>query len=181
MVGEFHGMLPAICRNIQDLLCDGKTPCERRFGEPFGGPMNTTWCNGRISPYFCQRPVATASVRHEKSYQECSSAMYCTRGGIWKGDILSHPIAEWEKMDASEIHAQETQCKGSVNAQKSVKHFCIPERRWKSQIIRQPRPGSENIHLNPTAQTEEKNQGKLPGESDVPSPTPRQDSSRDDG
>ena len=26
-------------RNIQDLLSDGKTPYERRFGEPFSGPV----------------------------------------------------------------------------------------------------------------------------------------------
>ena len=26
-------------RNIQDLLSDGKTPCERRFGMPFHGPV----------------------------------------------------------------------------------------------------------------------------------------------
>ena len=26
-------------RNIQDLLSDGKTPYERRFGEPFSGPI----------------------------------------------------------------------------------------------------------------------------------------------
>ena len=26
-------------RNIQDLLSDGKTPCERRFGMPFNGPV----------------------------------------------------------------------------------------------------------------------------------------------
>ena len=26
-------------RNIQDLLSDGKTPYERRFGEPFKGPI----------------------------------------------------------------------------------------------------------------------------------------------
>ena len=25
-------------RSIEDLLSDGKTPCERRFGEPFQGP-----------------------------------------------------------------------------------------------------------------------------------------------
>ena len=25
-------------RNVQDLLADGKTLCERRFGEPFKGP-----------------------------------------------------------------------------------------------------------------------------------------------
>ena len=26
-------------RNIQDLVSDGKTPCERRFGKPFNGPV----------------------------------------------------------------------------------------------------------------------------------------------
>ena len=26
-------------RNIEDLLSDGKTPCEWRFGEPFEGPV----------------------------------------------------------------------------------------------------------------------------------------------
>ena len=26
-------------RNIQDLLSDGKTPCERRFGQPVKGPI----------------------------------------------------------------------------------------------------------------------------------------------
>ena len=26
-------------RNVQDLLSDGKTPYERRFGEPFEGPI----------------------------------------------------------------------------------------------------------------------------------------------
>ena len=28
-------------RDVQDLLADGKTPYERRFGEPFKGPVIT--------------------------------------------------------------------------------------------------------------------------------------------
>ena len=27
-------------RNVTDLLSDGKTPYERRFGKPFGGPIS---------------------------------------------------------------------------------------------------------------------------------------------
>ena len=27
-------------RNVTDLLSDGKTPYERRFGQPFKGPIN---------------------------------------------------------------------------------------------------------------------------------------------
>ena len=37
------GQVPLECytylRNVQDLLSDGKTPCERRFGIPFNGPV----------------------------------------------------------------------------------------------------------------------------------------------
>ena len=28
-----------VMRNVTDLLSDGKTPYERRFGKPFGGPV----------------------------------------------------------------------------------------------------------------------------------------------
>ena len=29
----------AICENVQELLTDGKTPCDRRVGEPLTGPV----------------------------------------------------------------------------------------------------------------------------------------------
>ena len=38
MVGRFHEMLFYL-GNVQDLLSDGKTPYERRFGEPSKGPI----------------------------------------------------------------------------------------------------------------------------------------------
>ena len=44
-------------RNVQDLLYDGKTPYERRFGKPFKGPSDSFWSNGRILSGFCERPV----------------------------------------------------------------------------------------------------------------------------
>ena len=50
-------------RNIQEKLSDGKTPYERRFGMLFNGPVTPFGANGRISPYFCEGQVATASVR----------------------------------------------------------------------------------------------------------------------
>ena len=40
-------------RNIQDLLFDGKTPKERRFGVPFNGPVIPFGAIGRMSPDFC--------------------------------------------------------------------------------------------------------------------------------
>ena len=38
MVDGFHGVL-FLSAKRSDLLSDGKTPNERRFGEPFGGPI----------------------------------------------------------------------------------------------------------------------------------------------
>ena len=49
-------------RNYQDLLSDGKTPYERRFGIPFDGPVIPFGAIGRISPNFCERHISTASV-----------------------------------------------------------------------------------------------------------------------
>ena len=40
-------------RNIQDLLSDGKTSCERRFGIPFNGPVIPFGATVDSSPYFC--------------------------------------------------------------------------------------------------------------------------------
>ena len=46
LVGRFHGMLYTYLRNIQDLLSDGKTPCERRFGEPVERTYHFVWFIG---------------------------------------------------------------------------------------------------------------------------------------
>ena len=37
-VGDSMGCYTYL-RNVTDLLSDGKTPCERRFGQPFKGPI----------------------------------------------------------------------------------------------------------------------------------------------
>ena len=54
----------------------------------------------------------------KKSYQVYSLAMYCTRVGIWKGDIWVADIEELEKMDASEILAWRINAKEVLTPQK---------------------------------------------------------------
>ena len=52
------------------------------------------------------RKTSHESINLErKSYLECSST-HCTRGGIWKGDVLVADIEELETMDASEIYSK---------------------------------------------------------------------------
>ena len=63
MVCGFHGVLLQSAK--QDLLSDGKTLYEKPIRRTIQRTNNSVWLDGRISPYFCQRPVATASVRQE--------------------------------------------------------------------------------------------------------------------
>ena len=92
-------------RNIQDLLSDGKTPCQRRFGEPFKGPIIPF---GSLVYYY---PI---SVKDQSRIHQFGKkvllglffgyALYAGRN--WKGDILVADIEELETMDASEIYSQ---------------------------------------------------------------------------
>ena len=52
-------------RNIQDLLSDGKTPYERRFGELFKGLIIPFGSLVEYYPYFCGRPVKNPSIWKE--------------------------------------------------------------------------------------------------------------------
>ena len=90
-------------RNIQDLLSDGKTPYERRFGMPF---------NGSVIPFgamFEYHPISAKDVSGElqfgpKVLPGIFLGYVLCAGGIWKGDMMIADIEELENLDASEIH-----------------------------------------------------------------------------
>ena len=72
-------------RNIQDLLSDGKTPYERRFGEPSKGPIIPF---GAIIEYY---PISAKDQPRIHQFGEkvlpglfLGHALYA--GQIWKGD-----------------------------------------------------------------------------------------------
>ena len=92
-------------RSIQDLLSDGKTPCERRFGEPFKGPIIPF---GSLVEYY---PISAKDQSRIHQFGKkvllglfLGYALYAVR--IWKGDIMVADIEELETMDASEIHSK---------------------------------------------------------------------------
>ena len=74
-------------RNVTDLLSDGKTPYERRFGEPFKGP---------IIPFGSLVEHYTISAKDQSRIHQFGKkvlpglflgyALYA--GRIWKGDVL---------------------------------------------------------------------------------------------
>ena len=75
-------------RNIQDLMSDGKTPHERRFGDPL---------KGLIIPFgamveYLHLSATDLSRLHQFGPIFLGYALHA--GGIWKGDILVADIEE---------------------------------------------------------------------------------------
>ena len=98
-------------RNIQDILSDGKTPDERRFGKPFYGPVVPF---GAMVEY---HPISAKDL--SRLHQFGSKVLpgkflryVLSAAGIWKGDMMvADNCEELEEMDASELHARNAQCK----------------------------------------------------------------------
>ena len=97
-------------RNVTDLLSDGKTPYERRFGQPFKGPIIPF---GSLVEY---HPIIAKDQSRIHQFGKkvlpglfLGYALYA--GGIWKGDVLIADPEELETMDASEIYSKRLNAK----------------------------------------------------------------------
>ena len=132
-------------RNVIDLLSDGKTPYERRFGQPFKGSIIPF---GSLVEYY---PITAKDQSRIHQFGKkvlpglfLGYALYA--GGIWKGDVLVAELEELETMDASEIYSKKTECeRGDISQRKRRNYFS--NRRWTNQTSwRRSRP--ENIHLD---------------------------------
>ena len=79
-------------RNVTDLLSDGKTPYERRFGQPLKGPIH--WLSITLS----LRRTSQESINLErKSYLDCSSDTLCTRGEFGRVTYWSQILRSWRR------------------------------------------------------------------------------------
>ena len=94
-------------RNVQDLLADGKTPYERRFGEPLKGPIVPFGALVEYHP-ISPRDQARAHQFGKKVYRGIFLGYELIAGGIWKGDILIADLEDLEKLDASDILLEES-------------------------------------------------------------------------
>ena len=91
-------------------MFDGKTPYERRFGEPFKGPIIPF---GSLVEY---HPITAKDQSRIHQFGKkvlpglfLGYALYA--GRIWKGDILVADIEELETMDALEIYSKRPNAK----------------------------------------------------------------------
>ena len=84
-------------RNIQDLLSDGKTPHERRFGEPFQGPLISF-----RSMVECHPMSAKDLSRLHQFGPEVLPGIFLGyelhAGGIWEGDKMVADTEELERL-----------------------------------------------------------------------------------
>ena len=104
-------------RNVQDLLADGKTPYERRFGESFKGPIIPF---GALVEYLpvSERDKARIHQFGKKVLPGIFPGYTLIVRGIWKGDILIADIEELEKLGASEIYPRTLNAKEVLITQK---------------------------------------------------------------
>ena len=119
-------------RNIQDLLSGGKTSYERRFGEPFKGPIIPF---GSLVEYY---PISAKDQSRLHQFGKkvlpvlfLRYALYA--GGTWKGDVLIADLEELETMDASEIYSKRLNAKRGDISQ--TRRIYFANRRWTNQNI----------------------------------------------
>ena len=109
-------------RNVTDLLSDGKTPCERRFGQPFQGPIIPF---GSLVEY---HPITAKDQSRIHQFGKkilpgifLGYALYA--GGIWKGDVL---IADLFVTDCSCVERSsedDCKCAESVYMNRPTEHI----------------------------------------------------------
>ena len=92
-------------RNVTDLLSGGKTPYERRFGQPFKRPIIPF---GSLVEYHPFSAKDQSRIHHFGKKVLPGLFLGCAlyAGGIWKGDVLVADLEELETMDASEIYSK---------------------------------------------------------------------------
>ena len=135
-------------RNVTDLLSDGKTPYERRFGQPFKGPIIPFGSLVDYYPITAKDQSPNPSIWKESFTLDCSSDTLSTRGKIGRVMYWSQTLKELETMDASEIYSKRLNAKEVIFPKQGEFIFPIADGRIKTPWRRS---GTENIHLDTAA------------------------------
>ena len=83
-------------RNVTDLLSDGKTPYERRFGQPFKGPI-IPFGSSVAFTLFLRRTSQESINLERKFYLDCSSDTLCTRGEFGRATYWLQTLRSWRR------------------------------------------------------------------------------------
>ena len=132
-------------RNVTDLSSDGKTEYERRFGQPFKGPI---FPFGSLVDYYPKTAKDRSRIHQlgKKALPGLFLGYALYAGRIWKGDVLVADTEEMETMDASEIYSK--RLRGDNSQRKWEIYFsnrsCTNQTPW-------TRSRPENVHLDTPA------------------------------
>ena len=118
-------------RNVTDLLSDGKTSCERRFGQPFKGPIIPFGSLVEYHPITAKDQSRTHQFG-KKVLPELFLGYALYAGGIWKSDVLIADVEELETMDASEIYSKRLNAKEVILPKQGESIFPIADGRIKT-------------------------------------------------
>ena len=147
--GQIIWYAVAICENDQDLLADGKSQNERRFGESFKGPIIPF---GALVGYLpnSERDKARIHQLGKQVVPRIFPGCALIAGRIWEEDILIAENEELGRLDACENFPGRLNAKEVLITQKRWR-ICFSCGRWFSKIIRKrlriPRTHSETgIH-----------------------------------
>ena len=119
-------------RNVTDLFLMGRRPMKDVLGNHLNDRLfhSVHWL---IITLKLRRTSQESINLERKSYLDCSSDMLCTRGGIWKGDVLVADLEELETMDASEIYSKRLNAKEVIFPKEKGKYiFPIADGRIKT-------------------------------------------------
>ena len=86
-------------RKTQDLLSDGKTPCERRFGKPFKGPIIPF---GSLVEYY---PISAKDQSRIHQFGKKVLPGLFLGYALYAGTLVAD-VEELETVDASEIYSK---------------------------------------------------------------------------
>ena len=120
-------------------MSDGKIPYERRFGQPFKGPIIPFGSFVEYHPIL--RRISHESINLErKFYLDCSSGTLCTREEFGRVDVLIADLEELETMDASEI------CSKRLNAKEVI--FPKKEKSFFQSKMDESKPQEEDLRTS---------------------------------
>ena len=125
MVGCFLMKCYCHLRNVEDLLAEGKTPCERRFGEPLKGP---------IIPFGAMVEYHPISVRDQSRLHQFGKTVQLgiflgyelIAVRIWKGDILIADLEEFAKVGRIRNLSSKNERERSIDIKKKGDQFIFP-------------------------------------------------------
>ena len=125
------------------LLSDGKTPYERRFGQPFEGPIIPFGSLVEYHPITAKDSQESINLER-KYYLDCSSDTLCTREEFGRVTYWLQTWRSWRRW----THRKSTQKR--FNAKEVIfsqaRRIYFSNRRWTNQNPWK-RSGTENIHL----------------------------------